>query len=93
MSKFQTLKLVYFAGCPRVEEVRALLKKVGASFVELRQEALPEKHPLRKYASPTVLAGNVIILGSRIDDAGSSACSVDLPNLDELKQRLKALPL
>lgn len=83
------LKLLYFTGCPKVDQARALLKKAGVSFVEIRQEALPTKHPLTGYSSPTVLAGKEIIFGSETSTEGL-ACSVELPGLEDFKQRLKA---
>ena len=83
-------KLVYFRGCARIDEARALLKRAGVNFVEIRQEALPETHFLKRYSSPTLVIGEEVIFGTQIPE-GSSACSTELPKLTDLKQRIKIL--
>ena len=80
------LKLIYFCGCPHVEKVKNLLKAAGAAYLEIRREALPEKHRLTGYTSPTVLAEERIIIGAKTKNA--AGCSIDIPSIDELKRRL-----
>ena len=80
-------RLVYFEGCPNANKVRTLLTQIGVAFDEVMLDNLPENHPLKAYASPTVLRDNRVILGAKTGH-NSGACSLDIPSLDEFKARL-----
>lgn len=82
------LKLIFFEDCPNAERARRLLKQVGVSFEQIRQDSLPADHPYRRYASPTVLNHELIVFGSALGDGGGG-CSIDIPSVTDLKKRLE----
>jgi len=83
------LKLIYFKGCPKADKFRDVLKAAGfQGVIEVEQTALPEKHKLRGYVSPTILYGEQIVYGAATEDL-SGGCSLDNPNVEELKKRVE----
>ncbi len=73
------LKLVYFEGCPNAKDARALLLTSMHDFEVIKQDDLPNNHPMREYSSPSILKGEELIYGQKID-SGSSACSAEKLN-------------
>lgn len=86
------LKLIYFRGCPHVAPLRRLLQdfeKVGrVDFEEVLQDTLLPADPLRGWSSPTLLAGESILFGTRVSGSG---CSLEKWNSDELISKINAL--
>jgi hypothetical protein len=81
------IKLIYFAECPNAETARNLLRNVGVSFDEVRQDDLPPTDSRRLFTSPTILSGDRIVVGSNTR-VGGGGCSLDIPSADELTRRL-----
>lgn len=81
------VKLIYFDGCPNAEKAKTLLKEIGISFQEIRQDDLPENDQFRSYTSPTILDGNAIVVGAQTEGSGGG-CSVGIPSADELRRKL-----
>lgn len=81
------LILITLVGCPNAEKARALLKETGLNFTEINQDDLPSSDPLHGYTSPTLLADELVVFGSRTD-SGTCGCTLDIPNLEELNRKL-----
>lgn len=75
------IELVYFSGCPNVEDARVNLR---AALVELGRDPLwqewnvddgeaPDR--VRGFASPAVLVGGVHVLGEQPLESQGAACS------------------
>jgi len=84
------LKLVYFEGCPNAKHARAALLSSGIEFDTVMQNDLEEESPLLNFSSPTILNGDEIIYGHKIDK-GSSACSIAKFSEDEIIKELAKL--
>lgn len=75
--------LVYFEGCPEAKNIRASLLNAGIyDFQVAKQNELPEKDPLRKLSSPSVLKGEILIYGVRTDGEIAS-CTFDSLNTND----------
>ena len=76
------IELVYFAGCPHVEEARAVLRAaleasgLPAEWREWDQSRAEAPERVRAYASPTILVGGVDVTGIASATAGR-ACRAD----------------
>ncbi len=81
------LKLIYFEGCPNAKDARALLLTSMVDFEVIKQDDLPGNHPMREYSSPSILNGDEIIFGYKIDP-GSSACSAEKLNESLIQSKL-----
>ena len=84
------LKLVYFEGCPNTERAKQSLKRLGHPFELVRQDDLPQGHPLRGYTSPTVLSGDRVVFGAQSGHA-AGGCSLGVPSADELSRALEKM--
>ncbi len=84
------LKLVYFEGCPYAKDARALLLTSMLDFEVIRQDDLPDAHPMREYSSPSILNDTEILYGHKIDP-GSSACSAEKLNESLIRSKLNEL--
>ena len=82
------LKLIYFEGCPHVDLARKSLQLAGYLFDEIRQDDLPEGHPLKDYTSPTLLKGERVIFGT-LSGSGRGGCSLAIPTADEIKEKIE----
>ncbi len=82
------LQLIYFEGCPNAKDAKDVLSASGLDFEIVKQEELSSENPLLCYSSPIILQKGEIIFGSKID-LGSSACSVQKINKEELLKKLK----
>jgi hypothetical protein len=70
------VQLVYFAGCPHVDAVRAVLARLGVAAEEI----------VADYPSPTVLVDGVDVMG---DPPGRvAACRLDVPTEARLREAL-----
>lgn len=83
-------KLVYFHGCPNADRAKLLLRKANVSFEEVNQDLLVDNDSLRGYASPTLLWGRQIVFGARTGEC-SGGCTLEIPSIQELKNRISAL--
>ena len=83
----EKVTLITFAGCPNAERARTLLREIGVAFDDVVQDDLPPNHPNRSFSSPSILLGDEVISGSKLD-AGGSGCSFGLPSAQELRARL-----
>jgi len=75
------IKLIYFTGCPNAGKAKEALKEIGTEFEEICQDDLPQGHPYRNYASPTILNGDQIIFGTKTDSASCSFGEIDMETL------------
>ncbi len=87
--KSESLKLIYFEGCPNATIAEANLNTAGIKYEKICQDRLDENHPYKKFASPTLLKGDRIVFGSATGIDGG--CSLDLPAASEIKVRLKKM--
>lgn len=83
----RNLILITFEGCPLAGKSRDMLSEIGVKFMDVEQDNLPINDPHRFYSSPTLLEGERIIFGSRLD-SGARACTLILPTLAQLKKML-----
>ena len=75
------VQLIYFRDCPNFAPLKQLLMDAGIEFEEICQDDLENEDVLRLFSSPTLLAGGVIIWGSKTK---GGSCSVGLPTKDKL---------
>lgn len=81
-----TLKLVYFDGCPNFKVAKEALKEARLSFEEIKQDGLPKDDPLRNFSSPTILKNNVVVFGTWTGANGG--CSFGTLSAEDILQRL-----
>jgi hypothetical protein len=82
------VKLIYFEGCPKLENVKEILKSIPSVVTEeVLQDELPLNHPLRAYSSPTVLLGDLVIYGTPIGTT-QGCCSIEEADENRMRQRL-----
>ena len=84
------VKLVYFDGCPLFKETKKILENLGTDFEIVKQDELPDHHPLRAYSSPSILKGDKLIFGSKLDE-NTSACSFSKIDMDSIKRQMSSL--
>lgn len=77
----ETIKLIYFNGCPNFKPAKKLLEEAGVKYELICQDELSDSNSLKNYSSPTYLIGGEIIFGSKTCGGG---CTLHLPNKDEL---------
>jgi len=85
--KLTKVKFIYFEGCPNAEKTRTALKTIGIDFDDVNQDDLAESSIFRNYSSPTILQGNNVIFGCETGQ-GSGGCSLEVPSINELKDKL-----
>lgn len=84
----ERVKLVYFQGCPEAKHARAALLTSGIDdFEVVIQDDLTGESPFKSYSSPTILKGDQIIYGSKLEQ-GASACSYQKIDNEQIRQRL-----
>jgi len=83
------LRLVYFEGCPNASKAIHLLESIGEDFERINQVNLPSADPYWSYASPTLLWNDQIVFGSKTE--GSGGCSLSIPTLEVLKEKLNSM--
>jgi hypothetical protein len=90
------IELVYFTGCPHVEEARAALRvalEAAGLPAEWREwdEAHPETPPhVLRYGSPTVLIGGVDVTGNAPGNAGRACRADGIPPEESIAAALAA---
>lgn len=83
------VKLIYFEGCPEAKNVRATLLTAGIyDFEVILQNKFPEGHEYRNFSSPSLLNGNELIYGTRID-GGMGSCTLSSGDLTKILQNIK----
>lgn len=85
----EKLKLIYFDGCPLFSPAVALLEEAGVEFEVVDQGKLGSDDPFFGYSSRTLLLGELVIFGSR---SGGSGCTLKLPSLEALRERIRQSP-
>lgn len=84
----EKVKLVYFQGCPEAKHARAALLTSGiAEFEVVLQDQLKDEDPFKSYSSPTILKGDKVIYGNKLN-AGSSACSFQKIDFGKIQSEL-----
>lgn len=83
--------LIYFEGCPNAAEAKRRLQDARIDFLDEKQDSLPKGHPHLDYSSPTLLVGDQIIFGAKTTGGGASGCSLDLPESNEILERLNSV--
>lgn len=89
-----TVELVYFDGCPHVEEARTNLRAATGATDEdgawrewnLSDESTPER--LRRFASPTVLVDGTDVTGVEGSDAGLACRTDGAPGVPSIRDAL-----
>lgn len=85
----RAVRLVYFEGCPNLDEVRSTLRAMPElSVEEVNQSELPADDPLRCYSSPSILMGERIMFGAKTDSA-DGGCSYGKPDAAVIRALLE----
>lgn len=80
-----SIKLIYFKGCPEAQTAIKALSKAGIHEVEeILQDNLPVDSKYRKYTSPSILLNEELIYGLETRNS-KPACSFDLLNFFDEK--------
>jgi glutaredoxin len=77
----ETIKLIYFNGCPNFKSAKNLLEEVGLKYELICLDELSDSDTFKNYSSPTYLLGNKIFFGTKACGGG---CSLHLPSKEEL---------
>ncbi len=85
--KLAEVKFIYSEGCPNADKTRTALKTIGIDFDSIKQDDLSESSIFRNYSSPTILQGNNVIFGCETGQ-GRGGCSLEVPSINELKDKL-----
>jgi len=85
--KLAEVKFIYSEGCPNADKTRTALKSIGIDFDSIKQDDLSESSIFRNYSSPTILQGNNVIFGCETGQ-GRGGCSLEVPSINELKDKL-----
>lgn len=85
--KLAEVKFIYSEECPNADKTRTALKTIGIDFDSIKQDDLSESSIFRNYSSPTILQGNNVIFGCETDQ-GRGGCSLEVPSINELKDKL-----
>lgn len=85
--KLAEVKFIYSAECPNADKTRTALKSIGIDFDSIKQDDLSESSIFRNYSSPTILQGNNVIFGCETGQ-GRGGCSLEVPSINELKDKL-----
>ena len=79
------IELVYFSGCPNVEDARANLRAVlvdlgrDPHWQEWNVDDSEAPDRVRGFASPAVLVGGIHVLGEQPLESQAAACSASGP--------------
>jgi hypothetical protein len=82
------LILIYFKECPNANHAIELLSRGALKYQTIIQDELASKSPYLNYTSPTLLCQDQIIFGSATG-SGSGGCSLTIPTLEEIIDRIK----
>lgn len=82
-----SVKLIYFEGCPNAQKAKDALSKRGIPFEVMVQDNLNKDSPYHEYSSPTILDGDSLIFGQRIG-RNSAACSAEKFDEDLIFKKL-----
>jgi hypothetical protein len=92
------IELLGFPGCPNTpamrERLAAALARIGGSFTDTNQEALPESDPRRGWPTPTILVNGSDLFGMAPPTGTAMGCRVypgGVPSSSEIAERLLAL--
>ena len=85
------LSLIYSGTCPNYKPIRQMLGKIGLAFIEINQDNLHEGCFGKNFSSPTLLVDDDIIIFGGHTDSSKGACSINLPDTEELKNLLDGL--
>lgn len=86
-----SIKLIYFKGCPEAKIAQEALSKAGIQGVEeILQDHLPEDSRYRKYTSPSILVNEQLLYGMESTNS-KPACSLDLLNFFDEKSFIQKL--
>ncbi len=90
VDQLQGIILIYFDGCPHLDEVRLELKTLCVKFQEVCQNHLEHDDPLQKYSSPTIICNGELVIGTGV---GGAASCTSRSAIDYVKLRSKILKL
>ena len=74
--KTPQVQLLYFAGCPNVEEARRNLKAAAVAWTEVDIQSQTAPKHLRGFPSPTVLIGGKDVVSGAATAEGDAACRI-----------------
>ena len=87
----KSLALIYSSSCPNYKPTRQMLEEIGLAFIEINQDHLHEGCFGKNFSSPTLLVDNDIVIFGGKTDSSEGACSINLPDKEELKNLLNGL--
>ncbi len=87
----KSLALIYSSSCPNYKPTRQILKEIGLAFIEIKQDYFYEGCFGKNFSSPTLLVDNDIIIFGGNTDSSEGACSINLPDKEELRNLLNGL--
>jgi len=68
-----------------------MLEEIGLAFIEINQDCLHEGCFGKNFSSPTLLVDNDIVIFGGKTDSSEGACSINLPDKEELRNLLNGL--
>ena len=87
----KSLALIYSSSCPNYKPTRQMLEEIGLAFIEINQDCLHEGCFGKNFSSPTLLVDNNIVIFGGETDSSEGACSINLPDKEELRNLLNGL--
>ena len=87
----KTLAIIYYSFCPNYKSTRQMLKEIGLAFAEINLDCLHKGYFDKNVLSPTLLLDNDIIIFAGKIDSSEGACSINLPDKEELKNPFNGL--
>ena len=91
MKNVKRISLIYFSDCPNHQSVRQMLIEIGLPFKEINQDNLHVGCKGKRFSSPTILLDDEVIVYGGKSDSPEGACSINMPNKQELETILKGL--
>ena len=68
-----------------------MLEEIGLAFIEINQDQLHEGSSGKNFSSPTLLIDNDIIIFGGETNSSEGACTINLPDKEELRNIINGL--
>ncbi len=85
------LTLIYTSSCPNYKPTRQMLEEIGLAFTGINQDHLHKGCSGKNFSSPTLLIDNDIIIFGGEASSSEGACTINLPDKEELKNIINGL--
>ena len=79
------LSLIYTTSCQNYKPTKQIFKELGLAFMKINQHHLREESSGKNFSSPTLLVDNDIIIFGKEVDSSEGACTINLPDKEELR--------